>query len=215
MARDESPPFERGASYFGPGATITADDVTATAHIEGMEWVFEDIDLTAGPGAKMKRTGRRVKCRAVRNVGAAALLPKRLVTFQASGVHFGKRVDGYADTTAEACYPLDEWLPAAGLAVNDIGWIVVEGPAMVLTNLANAEGNDISIGEKLVALTAVTSGATTAGRAAGQAILGAATSGVTDLTDVFAAAQNFIGWALSARTTNNTNSDVLVQVGRL
>lgn len=200
MARDEAPPFERGQTFYG-GGTIDSNNLDPS--LEGKEWVFDDLDLTV-TGAKTKRSGKKVRCRCVRNVGAAALLPKRLVSFVA-GTTYGKRVDGYADTTAEEAYPVDEFLPAAGVPVNDLFWIVVEGPATVLTDLAGADNNVINAGGVIVALTGATSGATTAGRVAPQDLTGA--------TAVLAKQiQNRIGVALSSKTTANTNADLLIEV---
>jgi hypothetical protein len=161
---------------------------------------------TACTGAtKPKRTNRRVRCRCVRNVAAAALLPKRLVTFQKSGVYYGARVDGYLTTVGDRGFPVDEFLPAAGVPVNDLFWIVVRGPATVLTDLASL-GATITVGDAVLGQTAVTSGATTAGRVIP---LPGATSGSTLQNEVI----NRVGYALSAKTTNNTNADLLVEVG--
>lgn len=74
---------------------------------------------------------------------------------------------------------------------------------MMLTDLAAGANNLIPEGTVLVALTAATSGATTAGRVAPQ-----------DLTGATAAlglqVQNRLGYALSARTTAQTNTTILV-----
>lgn len=210
MARQENPPFSRGETIYN-GETINTGDLMG-ADLLGKEWVFEDIDPT---DPTVRRTSRYVRCRLVRNVGAIALLPKRLVRFQqTAGDSYGAEVDGYTTTTGERGYPLDEWLPAAGLLVNDVGWIVVEGPAVVVTALANGEGNSIAVGDPIAALTAATSGATTAGRASMQFILGAATSGNTDYITQFNEFRNFVGRALSARTTNETDLDVLLETGK-
>ena len=100
---------------------------------------------------------------------------------------------------------MDEFLPTAGVPANDLFWIVVEGPTNILSDLAGADNNVVNIGGILVALTAATSQCTTAGRVMPQDITGA--------TSVLAnAVQNRIGRALSARTTANTNADILVNV---
>lgn len=199
MARNENPPFDRGATY---GTTTLTDG----AQYEGHEWVFEDLDYSV-QGAKPARTNRYVRCRIVRNVAAAALLPGRLARFIKTAGNYGAQVDGYTATTAERGYPIDEWLPAAGVAVNDLFWIVVDGPAAVKTDLAGGANNVINVGDVLVALTGATSGATTAGRVAPQDLTGA--------TALLAnQQQNRIGYALTARTTGNTDASVLVEVGR-
>lgn len=79
------------------------------------------------------------------------------------------------------------------------------GPTLVLNDIASGAGTVIAERDVLVALTAATSQATTAGRVA-----------VQDLTGATAllgnAVQNAFGRALSARTTAETNSSVLVDL---
>ena len=197
MARNENPPFERGSTFFGAGGT---PNVTDGFQYEGKEYLFEDIN----PLTRAVRTNRYVRCRIVRNSSGIALLPRRLVRFEVDGLDYGARVDGYTRTTAARGYPVDEYLPAAGVANNDLFYIVVNGPAMCVSDLAAVD--TISVGDRLVALTAVTSQATTAGR------VDLAAFAVTEqaLADQVA---YYIGHALSALTSANTNSDILVEVG--
>lgn len=208
MARDEAPPFGRGDTIYN-GGTIDTNDLAGT-NLIGKEWVFEDRDPTSG----VARTSRYVRCRAVRNTGALALLPKRMVRFElTAGDAYGSNVDGYTTTTGERGYALDEFIASTGLVVNDVGWVVVEGPAVVVTALANGEGNLIAVGDPIAALTAATSGATTAGRASMQFTM-AATSQAVEFITPFNEFRNYVGRALSARTTNETDLDVLVEVGK-
>lgn len=219
MARDETPDFGRGETMFG--GTPTATQITESAHFEGQEKVFEDVNWSnSALGAKQLRSGRSVTCRCVRNTSGGNLLPKRLVTFEAdsSADDYGKRVDGYSDVTAERAYPVDEFLPAAGVENNDLFWIVVKGPAEVLTDIAAAAGNVINVGDRVVALTAVTSGATTAGRVRNYPTVAAATNTTTGIDAALLEAQNnlagVLGRALTAKTTGNTNSAILIDVGK-
>lgn len=207
MARGENCPVQRGATAY-QGGTIDTADLLYT-NLEGTEWEWEDIDLsTTTQGAKGNRTNNMVITKLVRNVGAVALLPKQLVTFQASGVYFLGRVDGKANITGEFPHGvIDEYLASAGCPVNDMCHVVIQGPTMMLTDLAGADNNVIEVGTVLVALTAATSGATTAGRVKPQDLTGA--------TAVLGAEiQGVIGQALSAKTTTNTNADVLVNMVR-
>jgi hypothetical protein len=192
MARDEAPPFERGGTYYRGGA-IDASNLGGV-NLEGKEWRFED---------NAYGTGMFVHVRVVRNAAAAALLPKRLVTFQAT--FFGMRVDGYATTNFAAAYPVDEFLPTAGVPVGDLFYIVTRGPCLVKNDIASGAGTVINAGDPLVALTAATSGATTAGRVYAGVGTGATTNTGNQLN-------NIIGYAASAKTTGNTNADVLVVV---
>lgn len=202
MARDEAPPFERGATFYNG---ITPPDATSGGNLEGKIYVFEDLDLSV-TGTKSYRSGRPVKCMVVRNVSGATLLPKRLASLKLSGLNFLGQVDGYATVDAAAnCYPIDEWLPAAGVVANDLFYVVVDGPATVITGLANGAGNNIAVGGNVCALTAVTSQATTAGRIQAQDL----SSSATTLGNYV---QNKIGMAMTARTTNNTDSAILIDV---
>lgn len=209
MARQENPPFNRGET-FGQGATVA---VTDGVQYEGAEWYFNDLDFSK-TGARPSRTERLIRCRIVRNVSGINLLPKRLASLQIAGTD-GKfavgRVDGYTTTLSARGFPIDEFLPAAGVANNDLFWIVLEGPAMCRTSLASLSAS-IAVGDVIGAATAVTSQATTAGRV-DESIGSGATTNTTGTT-MFNAAVNMIGHALSAVTTNQTDNDLLVDVGK-
>src|ERR1051326_7295354 len=166
MARTENPPFGRGETFFSIGAVSpNAPDVTVGTQLEGKEWVFEDINPTVT--GHTTRTNRYVRCRVVRNRAGISLLPKRLVQFTsgsatqaaADGRNYGAQVDGYTATVNQRGYPVDEWLPSAGVPDKDLFWIVVDGPATVLTPLATASA-DFAVGDLVAALTAATSQAT-------------------------------------------------------
>ncbi len=209
MARDDAPPFGRGETFYGVSGLTPDSNNLGGAQWEGKTWVFEDIDYTSGTvGAKPTRSGRYVKCMAVRNVSGITLLPKRLVSLQLSGKFFLGRVDGYTTITAQQGYPVDEFLPSTGVINYDVFWIVVDGPAMCLTDIAAATATGvINVGDALVSLTAATSQATTAGRIMPQDLA----SGVTGAT-LAIQVQNKLGYALSAKTSANTNSSILVDI---
>lgn len=193
MPRDESLPFERG--------TVQADGF---AHLLGKTYYHEDINYaSSAPGAKPRRSGKYVKVMLCKNSSGFALLPKRLgapsTTAGESGV-----IKGYARLTADPGLPIDEFIPSAGVPDGYYFWCVVAGPAVVLTSLSDLAA-DVGVGDRLVAITGATSGATTSGRLSKIDLTGA--------TAVLAAQiLNFIGTAMTARTTQNTNSDLLVDV---
>lgn len=196
-SKDDALPFDR--SSYG------AADATEFAHLEGREYIVNDVSPSSGNAAQ--RTGRSVTLRLVRNVSGFALLPKKLVTFQATAGKYGARVDGHVDTTAEHCYPVDEYAPAAGVPDQCLFYIVVEGPAVCLTDLAAGANNLLTVGQLVVSLTAATSNATTSGRVAPIDLTGATALLGNQL-------RNAVGRVLTAKTTANTNVDVLVDVGR-
>lgn len=202
MSRGAATPLmNRGKTFLtgDPNRTLTS---TMKDDIEGTIQEFDDIDPTVVNGAKTHRSNRNVVCVCVRNVAAAALLPKRVVRWK-SGSR-GRQVDGYCAVGAEECAGVvDEFLPSSGCPVNDLFWVTVKGPTLMLTDLAGGANNLIPTDTVLVALTAATTGATTAGRIAPQDLTGA--------TAVLGGQiQNAFGRAMSAKTTANTNADILV-----
>lgn len=184
-----------GKTYHGG----TPASVGRSTELEGVEVRFKDeIKSAAGPATI--RSGRFKKCLLVRNSSGGALLPKRLVTWEAA--FRGRRVDAYADVTAEeVAGVVDDRLPAAGVADDDLFWLIIGGPALVKTSNAGATAV-IAEGNVLVSLTAGT--VADAGR------LGVANTASTANAD--SVVINRIGRAMSAATTANTNSDVLVDV---
>jgi hypothetical protein len=157
------PPFALGQTL---GVSSTSD---------GTGWVgavkeFTDINPTTG----VIRSNRRKVCVAVRNTSGAALLPKKLVTFSGIGSADGQ------NTVAgnEFVGVVDEFLPAAGVAANDVFWVTIEGPTEVVADAVVAAGDAVACD------TAATAGAATAGRvvatttnAIGRAISAAAAAG--------------------------------------
>lgn len=198
MARDESPPFERGTGWY-QGGTIDSNNLDGVNY-EGKEYEFED---------SVYFTGHKVRVRVVRNTGAVALRGSKLAQFDLT-TFFPRRITGYAAVGAQFALPIDELHGAAGIAVNDLGYVVVRGPCAILTSLAGDGTDVISVGDRLVAQTAATSGATTAGRVITNTITAASTFLGTALLDQ---STNMIGRAMSAATTANTNTGVAVLVG--
>jgi len=205
MARNENPPFARGETYYN-GETIDTNNLGGL-NLEGAEWVFEDDHASTGVA---RTRGRPVRCRCVRNSSGINLLPKRLAKFELGALEFGSRCDGYAIQTAantpEQGYPIDEYLPTAGVPTNDLFWIVIEGPATVLTSIADM-ATDLAIGEWAVACTAATSQATTAGRIVPQIATGLTVPG-------FYNQLNKVGRALSGAITTTTAAAVVLDVGK-
>lgn len=202
------PPFPRGQTWYD-GATISTSNYGGL-ELEGKMWVFEDVPPNIFPagtaGQRQARTNRPVMCMCVRNVSGINLLPMRLVRLQrTAGIPMTGRVDGYTYIDGDEGYPVDEYLPAAGVPNGDLFWVVVEGPALCLTDLAGGANNSIAVGDILCALTAATSQATTAGRVEEQSLTGATAPLGNQI-------QNRLGRALSALTTSQTNVGILVDL---
>lgn len=190
MAKDETLPFQRGFTFYN-GGTIDSGNLGGVNY-EGKEYRTEDT---------IYGTGQYVTLRVVRNSGSFNLLPKRMVSFDTAYV--GCRCNGYTTANYAPGVPVDELLPAAGVVPNDLFYVIMEGPCAVLTALDGGADNVINIMDPLVALTAATSGATTAGR-----VQTASTSGST--TNQRDSLLNVVGRAVSAQTTANTNASMLI-----
>lgn len=197
--------FGRGKTFLKGGTRTPPTTYATDVALEGVHKRFADLDYgTTGTGARNRRSGGEVMCICVRNASGIALKPKFVVTWKSG--YIGARVDGYCTTDyANVAGVVDEWLPSAGVATDDLFWIAVKGPSLVKTSLGADATNVITAGTWLAALTAATSQATTSGRV--QMI--ASTSNVTNAVS---AVLNRIGLAMSAKTTANTNADVLVEL---
>lgn len=188
----------RGQTFSGG----TPDAIGQSVGVEGTRIQFKD-EYRSGNGVLVKRSSRLIDAVLVRNVSGIALTPGRQVVWKAGSR--GKRVDGYTTTTAqEVAGIVDDQLPSAGVASNDLFWLIRKGPCLIKTPLAGDSGNVFSEGDVLVALTAATSQATTAGR---PAVLAVAATTNTALAIV-----NRFARVMSAKTTANTNSDMLVDL---
>jgi hypothetical protein len=182
---------------FGLGQTL---GVSSTS--DGTGWVgavkqFPDVNPSTGA----VRSNRLKTCVAVRNTSGGALLPKRVVRFEigTAGTAPFSAVDGYsAVANEERVGIVDEHLPASGVAANDIFWVTVQGPTEVSHALS---GTAIAVGDRLAAITAATSGATTSGR-----VTPNSAAAVTDV-------RGAIGVACSAGTTTGAGILAVVNCG--
>lgn len=204
----------RGKTYL-TGPNRTADSTaTVSKAIEGIIKTFKDLDYTASSsntsGVATPRSGGEVTCILVRNSSGVALLPKRLVTWKVG--QRGKQVDGYADFCPDRAIAgvVDEFLPATGVAANDYFWLTVKGPSLVLTSTTADGTNVIEVDDWLVNSTGGDStGTTVSGRAIPAVSVAGMTTNIT-----FGQSLNLykFGRAMSAKTTANTNANVLVYV---
>lgn len=133
---------------FSLGQTLGVSSATDGTSWVGVVKVFPDVDPITGK----VRSARLKKCIAVRNSSGQALKPKRAVAFSA-GSH--SAVSGYTRLTNDVVAGVvDEFLPAAGVAANDVFWVTVEGPT------ALAASQTVAVGDVLAAVTAHTTNAT-------------------------------------------------------
>lgn len=125
-----------GAYYsdppFGRGQTAGVDSTQGSSFI-GVIKAFTDVHPVTG----VKQSNREVTCVAVRNTSGSAITPGSVVKLKAAAVL--TEVDGLGDQTSGQLQGVaDEYLPAAGVANNDIFWVVVRGPTSVKKTTATA-----------------------------------------------------------------------------
>lgn len=191
---------------FPRGTTLGITDTTQFEHLEGKEYTIEDFN----PSTKVFRSGQKVTLRIVRNAATHVILPKRVVRFKDGA--WGREIDGYV-TAGPTLHGVvaDEYLPTAGVAVGDLFYVVVEGPAIHETAVDTLLGV-ITEGQHVVAAsTNVTSGNTKAGRVDALA-LGEDVGSTTHQTLNASKLQFYLGVAMSAKTSDNTAADILINV---
>lgn len=123
---------------FGRGQTLGVRDTESGRGTTGTQKAFTDSDpRTNNSGVFL--SNRPVTCIAVRNTSGGPLLPGTVVKFKKAAIL--DEVDGAAAAATDA--PLgvvDEYLPAAGVANNDVFWLVVSGPTAITTAATLAPG---------------------------------------------------------------------------
>jgi hypothetical protein len=201
------PPMELGETLKGKDV----DSNLINGDKLGLRYVFPASRLTGNiRGSKGRFTGRTITAMLVRNVAGFAILGKRVVKLAESGGYSDfETVDGYCAVKADAHVAFsDPFLTSAGVADDDIFWVILEGPTTVLSPFEGG-GFDkaISVGDPLVGATGSTTGTSGVGRVS---VGGVLAGGSLAATEAYAHARNNLGRALSARTTGETNAEILV-----
>lgn len=197
-----------GETLYGPTSTIDTSDYGSSVTLEGSRAVFDFVDYTD----KTKKDNRKISAIFVRNLSGITLYAKRAVTWSLVAGKRGRRVIGYSHTTGmEIAGIVDDRLGSNGVRNGDMFWVMVKGPALILTPLADL-ANDLAPGDILLALTAVTSQSTTAGRFQVDDGTFAQTETTETITGMAAQMRNAFGVAVTASLTDNTNSGVEIDL---
>lgn len=205
--RYDTPPFELGEVLSG---------TDADGNLINLPWLgarfmhpaqrLDGSNVRAGKG---RYTGQGIVAVALRNTSGGTLYPKRIAVLGAGydSTHkcFGhEEAEGLSTTTAQRRVVIvDPWVTS--VADNEIFWGILEGRVLVKTKYADMV-KDIAAGDPVVAATLnTTSGNSTAG-----GIDAVTLPGQTGATLGFDAALGVVGFAISAKTTQNTNTDCLI-----
>lgn len=133
---------------FALGQTLGVSSAADGGGWVGAVKVFPDVDPKTGK----IRSNRLKTCIAVRNSSGVALAPKRAVAFAAGSY---SAVSGYTRLTNDAVAGVvDEFLPTAGVAANDVFWVTVAGPTELLVS------QTVAVGDIVAAATAHTTNST-------------------------------------------------------
>lgn len=214
MRAMESPRFELGTTLKG----TDADGNLINSDCLGGVYTFSNVTTTAPSGGVRKfHSNEPLTVMALRNRSGVTLYGKRHVTLDVTtaGLTGVTDIKGYCDTLAEGPSVLiDEFLATNGVADKDICWCVISGLALTLTPETGAAFNgDIAVGADLVGATAASStGSTTGGRVSNVTFTNATAGNTSNGYDGYRMARNFLGTALSARTTGETSTDLLMRV---
>lgn len=208
MARDDAPPFARGETFYNSGASasISLTDPLGLGgvNLEGKEFTFEVNAQDQGNGYPTGQdpSGRPIRVKVVRNSSGIALKPGRLARFLSattSASPFECQVDGYVHLLTETVIAgvVDEFLPAAGVAPNDLFYVVFDGPTQVVTGATTSP--TVTPG---LALVPAAYGATSGDDLAGRVTLQDLTGATTPLADNIV---NFIGFADGSAASTQTS----------
>lgn len=201
------PPMELGETLAG----LDSDSNLINGDKLGLIYTFPASRLSSNiRGNKTRFTGKPITAILLRNVAGFAILGKRTCKLRtAAGFDQVEAVDGYCAVTADG--PLvfsDPFLPSAGCPDDHIFWGIIGGPTTVLTPFeAGGFNKTIAAGDFLIGATAATTGTSGAGRISCAGVL---TGGSLAATDAFNQARYLLARALSARTTGETNADLLI-----
>lgn len=125
--------------WFSRGTTLGVSSTSDGTHIVGTQRWFVDTN----PNGTVN-SNAPVKCIAIRNTSGGALTPGQVVKAKTTALL--SEVDGNADVDSPVVGVVDEYLPAAGVANNDIFWLVVAGPTTADSSGTVNQGAFVSVG---------------------------------------------------------------------
>lgn len=201
------PPFDLGETMTG-----TANSALVNEDKLGGVYYF---DNKATRKSVARQTGKALGAVLLRNTAGITLLGKRLGQLdRTAGFGMNHNVAGYSTTLSnKGVILIDPYLPAGGVADDDLFWGIFSGPALCLLPLVGSDHTaDIAVNDALVASTGTTTGATTSGRVTHVRFVNATAGDTGAAFNAFNMAYGIIGRAMSARTSQETTAgaDLLV-----
>ena len=122
---------------FGRGHTLGVADVAQGTSVTGTQKAFTDSDPRTSNAGKFY-SNRAVTCLALRNTTGSPALPGTTISFSLTDV-----LNSF-DNSGDLQGIVDEYLPAAGCANNDVCWVVVSGPTALATAATFAAGDGVN-----------------------------------------------------------------------
>jgi hypothetical protein len=210
MARGDSPPFARGETWSNSDPQVAAYAALygdGGVNIQGKEYIFEPNSQdseTAFPSSN-DPCGRPIHVKVVRNKSGINLKPGRLVHYKTDDANgYEVSVDGYCNALADRPAGIvDEFLPAAGVADDDLFYIVIEGPTLV-TQPGTA--TSVVVGDRLVPAGGTGRTNDDSGRVTKADFTGSAATLAENIV-------NQVGFCASANDVNNAQYAAVVRFG--
>lgn len=206
---------------FGLGETLSGKDGDGNyinKHWLGMIAEFPVAAATAldNRGNKARLTGKTIRAVVLRNDSAQTLYGQRVARLLATaGYNIVQSVDGYAGagTPLQNVIIIDDRLASTGVASGDLFWGVFSGPQILKTAIGTGAGDHsaaINVGDVLVNATGTTITALTSGRVTLPVFTAATAGNTSNGYDGFRNANAVVGVAMSAATTGQTDTAILV-----
>lgn len=199
-------PFNPGETYSRSSAGPSSS--TSGIELEGKEFEILAKDWRTLPAAPYGLLGANasdtIKLRVVRNTSTIAFAKKRFVRY--ADQYPGLKCDGYAYLAGDKGGIVDPAL-TYDVAINDLFYIITRGLVLGLSPFHAADvTKGTAVGDRMAVLVTGASTGNTAGRVHPVLYTGATTQSAL-------IASGRMARALTARTTDETASDVLLRVG--
>jgi hypothetical protein len=205
-----APPMELGELLSGTDPNSSTTLINSDKLGQVYFFPAQNLDTGQTRGPKTRVTGQGITAVLLRNTSGAALYAKRLALlgegYDSTHACYGhQQATGFCRVNDQRAVIVDPWLPSTGVPDNDIFWGILKGRCLVKTTYATMVA--IAAGDPLFAGTINS----TSGNSTGGGVAKAELANATDATLALAIPLHIIGWAITAKTTDNTNADILIE----